>query len=380
MKFSFSSAQEAFRDGLRRFLAERSDTKTVRRLMETPQGWERDGWGRINGALGLTAVRIPEEFGGQGFGFSEQCIVLEEMGRVLLCAPYFATAVLAAGAILNAGTREQQAALLPGIAGGDVVATLASAEDGGSWEAAATTLVATRDGEGWRLDGHKSFVPDGHSADLIVVLARIAGSAGEDGLSLFTVAGDAPGLERRALVTLDPTRKLARLAFRSVAAALLGEEGAAAAPFARTMEEAAVCLANEMVGGADRLREDALAYAMMRMQFGRPVAGFQSMKHKQADMLMEVELAKSAAYFAAASLDEGDADIDATASLAKASASEAYLQTAIHAIQIHGGIGFTWDNDTHLWFKRAKASEVWLGDAYFHREVMMRHLLAEAGQ
>ncbi len=370
MKFSFSPEQEAFRSNLRRFLAERSPTKEVRRSMETDVGWERDSWRRINGELGLTAVRIPEAYGGHGFGFGEQAIVLEEMGRVVLCAPYFATAVLAAGAILHAGTEAQKAALLPGLASGEVVATLASAEDGGSWEAEATTLAATRDGDGWRLAGHKSFVLDGGSADLIVVLARAA-----EGLSLFTVAGDAQGLSRRALNGLDPTRKLARLSFDGVPAVLLGTAGGAAGPFARVMMEAAVCLANEMVGGADRLREDALAYAMMRMQFGRSIAGFQSMKHKQADMLLEVELAKSAAYFAAAALDDGDDDIVATASLAKAAASEAYMQTAIHAIQIHGGIGFTWDNDTHLWFKRAKASEVMFGDAHFHRERMMRQMM-----
>ncbi len=373
MKFSFSPEQDEFRSNLRRFLAERSPAKEVRRLMETDAGWERDSWQRINGELGLTAVRIPDAYGGHGFGFGEQAIVLEEMGRVLLCAPYFSSAVLAAGAILNAGTEAQKAMLLPGIASGAVVATLASVEDGGDWEADATRLAATRDGESWRLDGHKSFVLDGHTADLIVVLAMAPG-----GLSLFTVAGAADGLERRRLNSLDPTRKLARLEFRAVQAALLGAEGAAAGPFARVMAEAAVCLANEMVGGADRLREDALVYAMMRMQFGRSIAGFQSMKHKQADMLLEVELAKSAAYFAAAALDDGDGDVMATASLAKAAASEAYTQTAVHAIQIHGGIGFTWDNDTHLWFKRAKASEAMFGDAHFHRERMMQQMMGDA--
>lgn len=374
MKFSFSAEQDAFRDSLRRYLADRSPAKEVRRLMETEQGWDRAEWAQTNSALGLTAVRIPEAHGGHGFGFAEQCIVLEEMGRVLLCAPYFATAVLGAGAILNAGTPAQQAALLPGIAGGGTVATLAWVEDGGDWTGEATALAATPDGELWRLDGHKSFVLDGIGADLIVVLARTAG-----GLSLFTLSGDAPGVSRRPLAALDPTRKLARLEFAGTRAALLGAEGGAAAPLARTLVEAAVCLANEMVGGADRLREDALAYAMLRMQFGRPIAGFQSMKHKQADMLLEVELAKSAAYCAATALDDGDADAVATASLAKAAASEAYLQTAIHAVQIHGGIGFTWDNDTHLWFKRAKASEVLLGDAHHHRERMMRAIMTEAG-
>ena len=172
---------------------------------------------------------------------------------------------------------------------------------------------------------------------------------------------------------MDPTRKLARLDFKGVEATLLGEAGGAAAPFARTMVEAAICLANEMVGGADRLREDALDYAKMRMQFGRAIASFQSMKHKHADMLLDVELAKSAAYYAAAALDEGDADIAAVASLAKAAASDAYLQTAIHAIQIHGGIGFTWDNDTHLWFKRAKSSRGAAGRCPPPPRAMMQH-------
>ncbi len=376
MKFSFSGEQEEFRSNLRRLLADVSPTKEVRRLMETDAGWERDGWRKLNETLGLTALRIPEAYGGHGFGFGELGIVLEEMGRALLCAPYFATAVLATGAIVNAGTDAQKQALLPDIALGETVATLASAEDSGLWEAAATTLVATPSGSGYRLDGHKSFVLDGHTADLIVVLARAPGTTGENGLSFFTVRGDAPGLERRLLKTMDSTRKLARLTFGGVEATLLGQQGAAAAPFEKTMIEASICLANEMVGGAERLREDALAYSKMRMQFGRQIASFQSMKHKAADMLLEVELAKSAAYFAAAALDDGDNDIAATASLAKACASDTYIQTAIHAVQIHGGIGFTWDNDTHLWFKRAKSSEVLFGDASYHREQMMRHWAA----
>ncbi len=376
MKFSFSSEQEEFRSNLRRYLAEQSPTKEVRRLMETDTGWERDGWRRLNADMGLAAVRIPEAYGGHGFGFSEHCIVLEETGRTLLCAPYFSTTVLAAGAILNAGTEADKQALLPGIAAGDTVATLAFVEDDGRWDAAGTTLLAVPSGGGYRLDGHKSFVIDGHTADLIIVLGRAPGSRGDAGLSFFVVRGDAAGLTKRPLQTMDLTRKLARLTFDGVPATLLGEAGGAAAPFARTMIEAAVCLSNEMVGGADRLREDALAYSMLRVQFGRPIASFQSMKHKAADMLLEVELAKSAAYYAAAALDEGDNDIAATASLTKACASDTYMQTAIHAVQIHGGIGFTWDNDTHLWFKRAKSSEVLLGDAAYHRELMMQNWAA----
>ncbi|HEU5096440.1 MAG TPA: acyl-CoA dehydrogenase family protein [Reyranella sp.] len=373
MRFSFTPEQEEFRATLRRALEARSPTKEVRRLMATEAGFEREGWQRLNQELGLTALAIPEAYGGQGFGFSELGIVLEEMGRGLLCAPFFSTAVLATSAILNAGTEEQKRALLPAIASGEVTATLAFAEEDGSNEPSAVATTAAPSGSAYRLDGTKSFVLDGHTADLIVVLARRAGSRGEDGLSLFTVQGNAPGLERRALKTMDETRKLARLTFRSVEAKLLGEEGAAAAPFARTMQQALICLANEMVGGAERLREDALAYVKMRMQFGRSIASFQTTKNKAADMLVDVELAKSAAYYAAAALDEGDDDLPALASLAKASAAEACLQTAIHAVQMHGGIGFTWDNDTHLWFKRAKSSEILFGDANEHREKMMQH-------
>jgi alkylation response protein AidB-like acyl-CoA dehydrogenase len=364
MQFSFTSEQEEFRSVLRRFLEEKSPPAVVRRLMETEAGWEREGWRELNQQLGLTAVHIPEAYGGQGFGPVELGIVLEETGRALLCAPYFSSTVLAATAIMQAGTEAQKRALLPDIAAGETIATLAFTEANGRWDADGIALRASGK---HRLDGVKSFVLDGHTADLIVVVAR-----GDAGLSFFTVPGDAPGLTRRALKVLDPTRKQALLTFDGVEAELLGEEGAGAAPFARTMTLAAVGLANEMVGGAERLRQSALDYANLRVQFGRTIASFQSMKHKQADMLVDVELARSAAYCAAAAAAEGDAELPAIASLAKAAAAEAYMQTAIHTIQIHGGIGFTWDNDTHLWFKRAKSSEVFLGDPAYHRELMMR--------
>ncbi len=364
MQFSFTSEQEEFRSVLRRFLEEKSPPTVVRRLMETEAGWDRESWRELNQQLGLTAVHIPEAYGGQGFGFVELGIVLEEMGRALLCAPYFASTVLAGTAIMNAGTEAQKRALLPDIASGETIATLAFTEPNGRWDADG---IETRVSGKYRLDGVKSFVLDGHTADLIVVVAR-----GDKGLSFFTARGDAPGLTRRPLKALDPTRKLARLEFRGVEAELLGEEGAGAAPFERTMMQAAVCLANEMVGGAEKLRQSALDYANLRVQFGRTIASFQSMKHKQADMLVDVELARSAAYVAASAAADDDAELPALASLAKACASDAYMQTAIHTIQIHGGIGFTWDNDTHLWFKRAKSSEVFLGDPTYHRELMMR--------
>jgi alkylation response protein AidB-like acyl-CoA dehydrogenase len=372
MQFGFTNEQEEFRSVLRRFLEDKSPPTEVRRLMATEAGWEREGWREINRQLGLTAVHIPEAYGGHGFGFVELGIVLEEMGRALVCAPYFASTVLAATAIMNAGTQAQQRALLPSIAAGDTIATLAITEPNGRWDLAGVEMTAKAAGGGFELDGVKSFVLDGHTADLIVVVARLPGSTGDAGLSLFTVAGDAPRLARRPLKVLDPTRKLAQLEFRSVEAELLGAEGSGASPLAKTLVQAAACLANEMVGGAEKLRQSALEYCNLRVQFGRPIASFQVMKHKQADILVDVELARSAAYRATAAAAEDDVDLPAIASLAKACASDAYMQTAIQAIQIHGGIGFTWDNDTQLWFKRAKSSEVFLGDPAYHRELMLR--------
>lgn len=372
MNFSFTDEQQEFRLVLRRFLEDKSPTKEVRRLMETDDGCDPEVWRQVCQDLGLTGVHIPEEYGGQGFGFVELGIVLEEMGRALLCAPYFASTVLAATAILNAGTEEDKKTYLPPIAAGDVIATLAFTEDNGRWDNDGVEMTATQSGDGYALNGAKSFVLDGASASQIVVLARRPGTKGDEGLSLFLVSGDTDGLNRRLLKTVDATRKLARLEFTNVSATLLGEEGGAAAPLGKTLDQATVCLANEMVGGADKLRETAVDYSLLRVQFGRAIGSFQAIKHKSADMLLDVESAKSAAYYAAEALDDDAEDWPAIASLAKACASDTYMQTAIQTTQMHGGIGFTWDNDTHLWFKRAKSSEVFLGDSNHHRELMMQ--------
>lgn len=372
MKFSFSDEQVEFRTALRRFLSDTSPTTEVRRWMETDIGYNADVWRQMSQDLGLTAIHIPETYGGQGFGVSELAIATEEMGRSLVCAPYFASIVMGATAIMKAGTEEQKQTLLPSIAAGQVIATVAFTEPHGRWDDEAVTMTASQANGTYVLNGTKSFVLDGHSADLFIVVARRPHSHGRDGLSFFTVVADATGLERVLLKSADPTRKLAKLTFSNVEATLLGEEGNATGPLQETLDIAAICLANEMAGGAERLFEDAIAYAKMRVQFGRPIASFQSLKHKAAEMLMEVELAKSGAYYAAAAADEGDKDVSALASLAKAAAADTYMQIAIHAIQIHGGIGFTWENDTHLWYKRAKSSEVFLGGSDYHRERLMR--------
>jgi alkylation response protein AidB-like acyl-CoA dehydrogenase len=372
MQYTFTTEQREFRAVLRRFFCDTSSPAVVRRLMETDSGWDPALWRDLNTQLGLCGVHVPEAYGGMGFGFVELGIVLEEMGRALVCAPFFSSVVLATTAIINGADEAQKQAILPGLAAGDTVAALAFTEPNGRWGLDGVEMTAHQEAGHYRLSGVKSFVIDGHTADLLIVLAHRAGGVGQDDLSLFAVRGDADGLTRTPLRTLDPTRKLARLEFAGVEADLLGTPDKAAEPFSKTLAQGAAMLANEMVGGAERLRESALDYANLRVQFGRPVSAFQAMKHKQADMLVDVELAKSAAYQAAQSAADDEANLPVLASLAKASASDAYLQTAVHTIQIHGGIGFTWENDTHLWFKRAKSSEVLLGDSTWHREQMMR--------
>ena len=373
MAFVFTEEQEQFRDIVARFLRDTSPTVEVRRLMETDAGFDGGVWDRLNRELGLSALHVPETLGGQGFSFVELGIVCEEMGRALLCAPYLSSAVLATDAILQAGDPGQQADLLPAMASGERRGALAVTEPNGGWHAEAVETTATRNGAAYRLDGAKSFVIDGHTADFLVVVAREPGSNGADGISFFTVAGDAPGLDRRLLETVDATRKQARLTFRGVPAEPLGEPGAGAPALERILVDAVTALASEMVGGAQRMLDSAIEYTKLRMQFGRAIGSFQAVKHKCADMLLEVELAKSAAYQAASAVAEGAEDAPALASLAKAAASDTYLQAAADCIQLHGGIGFTWDNDTHLWFKRAKSSEVLFGDATYHRERMLEH-------
>jgi alkylation response protein AidB-like acyl-CoA dehydrogenase len=373
MQFSFSDEQEAFREVLRRFFEDKSSTADVRRLMASDEGYDSAVWRQMSDDLGLPGITIPEAYGGQGFGFVELCVAMEEMGRALLCAPFLSSAVMASHAILNGASEQAKRDLLPGIASGETRAALAITEPNGQWELGGVQMIASGEGEGVRLNGAKSFVVDGHTADVLIVAARGENAQGSQGLSLFHVAADAKGLTRTLLTTVDPTRKLAKLDFNDVSAQRIGEGENVGAALERTMAQTHIALANEMMGGADRLRESAVDYVNLRVQFGRQVSSFQAIKHKCADMLLEVELAKSAAYTAAESAADESADMLALASLAKAAAADAYMQTAATTIQLHGGIGFTWDNDTHLWFKRAKSSEVLFGDATYHREQLMQH-------
>ena len=368
MILGVSAEQEELRASVRRFLADRAPLTAVRELMETPDGLDTAVWRQAGEQLGLQGIAIPEEYGGSGFSFAEQAIVLEELGAALYGGPYLASAVLAATALQASNDEDAKKAYLPGIAAGELIATLAFTEEDGSWDPEAIRLAASAQGGssgtgGWQLDGRKCFVLDGHTADLILVVARAAGE-----LSLFAVPGDSPGLTRTALPTLDQTRKLAKLDFASVPGTLIGRAGAGAAVLNHTLDVAAIALAAEQLGGAQRALDMAVGYAKVRHQFGRPIGSFQAIKHRCADLLLEVESLRSAVQYAAAAVAENSTEIPVVASLVKAYASDVYFHVAAENIQIHGGIGFTWEHDAHLYFKRAKSSELFLGDASYHRE------------
>lgn len=369
MNLVHSREQEELRATVRRFLQDKSPSTEVRRLMETDDGYDPVVWSQMADQLGLQGLAVPEEYGGAGFGYVELIIVFEEMGRALLCAPFFATVALATNALLRCGDDEAKKAYLPAIATGDTIATLAVTEEGGGLDEGAIMLTAERSGARWTLHGHKSFVLDGHVANLLLVVARTP-----VGLSLFAVEGSAESISRSALPALDQTRKLARIEFNHTPARLVGPEGGAGRLLATTLDLAAVALAAEQLGGAQRCLDMSVEYAKIRYQFGRPIGSFQAIKHKCADMLLEVESARSIVNYAGWAAAEGSDELPVVASLAKAYCSEAYSHAAAESIQIHGGIGFTWEHDAHLYFKRAKSSELLFGDPVHHREQLAQRI------
>jgi alkylation response protein AidB-like acyl-CoA dehydrogenase len=369
VNFAFSEEQEELRRSVRRFLEDKSPETEVRRLMETTEGYDPAVWEQMGSQLGLQGLAIPEEFGGSGYTYVELIVVLEEMGRALLCAPYFSTVALAANLLLASGDGAAKKDYLPGIADGSKIATVALAEASGRWDEAGVTLEATGSGNSWTLSGEKLYVLDGHTADLVLVAARTAA-----GVSVFAVDKGANGFVAEALSTMDQTRKQARLTFSSTPARLVGTDGAGWAAISKMLDLAAVALAAEQVGGAQFVLEMAVEYAKNRVQFGRPIGSFQAIKHKCADMLLEVESAKSAAYYAGWAAAEDNEELPVVASLAKSYCSEAYFHATAENIQIHGGIGFTWEHPAHLYFKRAKSSELLFGDPTYHRELLAQRI------
>ncbi|WP_030172490.1 acyl-CoA dehydrogenase family protein [Spirillospora albida] len=350
MKLVDTEEQRELREALRRFFADRSPAAEVRRLMETPGGHDPKVWAQMAEQLGLQGLAIPEEHGGAGFGHRELAVVLEEMGRAVVCAPFLATVTASAALVAGDGGHD----LLPGIADGSTIATLAIAEEDGRWDLGAVT-TAFVDGA---LTGVKSFVLDGHVADVLLVAARDGSE-----VAVFAVEAGAAGLARKVLPTLDQTRKLARVELDGTPARRVGGVGA----IARALDIAGVLLAAEQLGGAQRSLDMTVEYVKVREQFGRPIGSFQAVKHRCADMFVLVESARSAVLNAASAADESPAELPHAAAVAQAYCSDAYFQTAAEMIQLHGGIGFTWEHDAHLYFKRAQGSRQLFGSPEHHR-------------
>ena len=368
VNFAFSEEQEQLREFVHSFLEDKSSEAAVREQMATEQGYDEAVWAQMAEQMGLQALTIPEEYGGQGYGYVELIVVLEEMGRSLLCAPYFSSVVLAANALIHSNDDQAKSELLPQIASG-TIATVAFTEQNGKWDESGITMAATPSSDGYTLDGTKMYVIDGHIAEIILVAART-----DAGVNLFRVPSDAAGLTRTSLATMDQTRKQAKLEFAGTPATLIGTDGGGWAVLEQMLDLAAVALAAEQVGGAQMCLDMSVEYAKVRVQFGRPIGSFQAIKHKCADMLLEVESAKSAAYYAGWCAAELNNELPSTASLAKAYCSDAYFHAAAENIQIHGGIGFTWEHPAHLYFKRAKSSELLFGDATYHRELLAQRI------
>ena len=371
MDFGFSQEQDLLRSTARKFLENECTSTFVHARMEEPAGVTDDFWMKLaeQGWLGLI---YPEEYGGSDLGFVDLTVLMEGMGRCVMPGPFFSTVLLGGLAILEAGSPEQKKEWLPKIAAGQAKATLALTEPNARWDAAGVTVTAKEGKGGFVLNGTKLFVPDAHLADVSVVVARTAeGKSPEDGVSLFLVPKGTKGVEVKLLPTMDQTRKLCEVTLKDAAVpagALLGTKGGAWPTLARVLQRATVALCAEMCGGAQRVLDMTTEYAKIRVAFGKPIGTYQGVKHKAADMLVDVENAKSLTYYAAWAADENSPETALAISMAKAYASDAYRKVSATGIQLHGGIGFTWEHDLHLYFKRAKGSEFTFGDATWHRE------------
>ena len=375
MDIGFTEEQELLRDTARKFLDGECPTTFVRRMMAsdaavTPEFWQKlaeQGW------LGIT---YPEDDGGSGLGLVDLVVLMEEVGRAVMPGPYPATVLLGGAAIAEAGSPAARREWLPRIAAGDAKATLAVTEPNARWDAAGIALAAREERGGFTLSGSKMFVPDAHLADVLVVAARSRdGSTMEDGVSLFLVPQATAGLAVTLLPSVDETRKLCEVRLDHVtvpAGALLGELHQGWRPLSRVIDRAAVALSAEMCGAAQRVLDMTVDYAKMRVAFGKPIGSYQGVKHKCADMLIEIENAKSLTYYAAWAVDEGEPDAALAVSMAKAAASDAGRKVCAAGIQLHGGIGMTWEHDLQLYLKRVKASEIAFGDATWHRERIAR--------
>lgn len=367
VSFILSREQEELAATARRFFSDSSSMSAVRSAMSSAEGIDWAVWGQLGRDLGLLGVAIPEEYGGGGAGFVELSLVLEEAGRALLCAPLLASAVLASNALLLCGEKGAMARYLPRLASGELVGTAAFGEYGGTWSARDTQLAATGDDGRWTLDGPLTYVIDGHTAGIVIVLARTAD--GEPALFAVPMAGQ--DIELEALPTLDQTRRLSHVTLRGAPAELLAAGPRSQEVMERVLHLGVAGLAAEQLGGASRSFEMTLDYLKLRHQFGRPIGSFQAIKHRCADLAMELESARALVMYAARAASMGADDLATAASTAKAYTSDTYFHVAAEGIQMLGGIGFTWEHDAHLFFKRAAADRLLLGSPEYHNELLL---------
>ncbi|TWB25687.1 acyl-CoA dehydrogenase family protein [Nitrospirillum bahiense] len=374
MHFALTDDQRAIRDSAQAFLQEAAGLDRLRATIEADAGWDAELWHNLAVDMGYAGLMVPEAYGGIGGGAVDMALVLEETGARLAMAPFFETAVLGVQTILGAGTEAQKRSLLPGLADGSTKATLALTGPQGRPAPDGVTAWLRAEEEAWRLSGESCFVPFAHVADLLLLAARAPLSAGPRGISLLALPRDATGLRVERQPGLDPTRPLCRLTFDNVAVApdqILGTAEEAGPVLERILATAAGLLAAEQTGGAAFCLATTVDYTQQRVQFGRKIASFQAVKHELADMMVAVEAARSAALYAAAAIDT-DTDLLEACSTAKSWCSDAYRHCAGETIQLHGGIGFTWEHHAHLYFKRAWSSSAWLGDPAHHRERVAR--------
>jgi len=353
MSVGYSAEHDELRQVVRQFLGERSPSHEVRRLMEAGESRDDQAWSLLAGQLGLTGIAVPERYGGAGYGPVELGIVLEEMGGALLVAPYFATVALAGQLLAASGDEDAMARWLPGIADGSLTGALAVAEDSGSWDLAEVAATAEPAGDRWAVTGTKLFVIDGHTADLLLVVAHAP-----DGPGVFAIEPDTEGTERERLDSLDLTRAIAAVTLHGAQATRVGAGRDGVAWLGEVRDLVLAALAAEQLGGAARCLDMSVDYAKLREQFGRPIGTFQAIKHKCANLLVEVECGRSAVYHASEAVAGGQPDAPLAAALAYAYCSRAFTRAAKECIQIHGGIGYTWEHDAHLYLRRAKSSEL----------------------
>jgi len=374
--FGFDEEQASLAASVRTVIEGRYPTTWVRRMIDDPRGYSDDFWADA-ARLGWLGLLVEERLGGIGRGPLELVAVQQELGRGVVPGPYLSSAVLATTALQRFGSEEQKGRWLPGLASGDAIATVAFQEVGATWDEQGVRLPASRRADGgFRLAGEKRFVLDAHAANVIVVPART-----DEGVTLFLVETSIPGVSVRRMDTIDPTRRQCEVRLDGIdlgAEDVLGEIGRGWPSLQVVADVGRVALCAEMVGGAERALEMSTEYARVREQFGRPIGSFQAIQHKCADMLVRLEGARSMTLAAATSLVHGDVDAASDASIAKSWCGEAYRMVTTEGIQIHGGLGFTWELDMHLFYKRAKSSEMLLGDARFHRSRVADRILGES--